>query len=326
MAGLPNVRLDTRDLRLALAITDSGSVTRAGHQLHLTQSAVSHQLADLERRLGGQLFERSGRRMIPTRLGEHLATRARTTLAELESMERDLVGLAQGRVAVLKLTTECYTVYHWLPPVLTEFRKRHPSVEVRLVPEATTRSARSLVAGDVDLCIAMSRVRDRRVRSVPLFDDELLLVVSAEHPLATRQSVSPTELRRERFLAYSAPGDNFAFRDMLAPAGVSASQISVLKLTEGIIELVRANMGVAILARWAVSPYLEGGTLRAVRIDHPTARRTWYAATRVNASGVDYLTDFVGFLRKSVDSPPRGKPAFSLIRSLSRHAPKRRTG
>ena len=319
------IRLEVRDLRLVSAISDVGNLTRAGQQLHLTQSALSHQLSDLEQRVGGKLFERSGRRLIPTRLGELLCARAKITLAQLREVESDLAEMANGREATMRIATECYTCYHWLPPVLDAFRARHPAIDVRIVPGATSNPVRALIAGAIDLCIVNSRVRDRRVRSTPLFDDELVLVVSARHALAARRDVEATELRNERFLLYSGPDDSHTFRDILAPAGVSPTQLSTLQLTEAIVELVKANMGVTVLARWAVTPYLESNALRAIPINHAAVRRTWQAVTRGNQSPPDYLTDFVGFLSSSISAPPRSRPEFSLIRSVSKLSAQRRS-
>src|SRR3954447_15952978 len=98
------MRLEIRDFRLVVAISELGNLTRAGQHLNLTQSALSHQLADLEQRVGGKLFERSGRRLIPTRLGEHLSSKAKVTLEQLREVERDLENMAKGREATLRIT------------------------------------------------------------------------------------------------------------------------------------------------------------------------------------------------------------------------------
>jgi LysR family transcriptional regulator, regulator for metE and metH len=315
-SNTPPVRLETRDLRLVTAITECGSLTKAGQQLHLTQSALSHQLADLERRLGGKLFERSGRRLIATRLGEHFSANARPTLHQLQELERHLVQMANGREATLRLATECYTCYHWLPPVLGAFRRQHSAVEVRIVPDATPRPFAALLNGEVDLCIVNSPRRNRRIRTTPLFEDELVLVASTDNPLAERKVIEPVDLRDQSFLMYSPPEHNFAFRDILAPAGVSPSQLSSLKLTEAIIELVRANTGVSLLARWAIAPYLDSGTLVARPINHPAARRSWQAATCAARPLSEVLSDFILFLKRSISAPPRGKPEFSTIRTM----------
>jgi LysR family transcriptional regulator for metE and metH len=301
------MRLELRDFRLVAAIADTGNLTRAGEHLHLTQPALSRQLADLERRVGSALFERSGRRMVPTRLGEHLLGRARLTLDQMREVETDLTQMVGGREIALRIATECYTVYHWLPAVLASYRDDHPTVDVQVVAQSSKEPIPALIAGALDLCIISSETRDRRVMTTRLFDDELVAVVSAQHALAERRTVKPEQLARERFLLYTPPEENVAYRSILAPAGVTPRQLSVIQLTEAIVELVRANLGVSILARWAIEPYLGAGDLRVIRIAHPAVRRTWKAAIRSQRDVPAYLSDFVRFMRRSIRLPDRAQ-------------------
>jgi LysR family transcriptional regulator for metE and metH len=312
------MRLEIRDFRLVVAITELGTLTRAGHQLNLTQSALSHQLADLERRLDASLFERSGRKMIPTRLGARLASHGKELLQRIGDVERELFDAAARREAVLRIATECYTCYHWLPPVLHEFRQLHPAVDVEVVPSATARPLAALIAGKIDLSIVSTVSRDRRVTFTPLFDDELLLITSPEHRLAGRRSVDPAELRRERVLLYSKPDESTVYRRVLAPAGVSPRQVTPIQLTEAMIELVRSSMGVAILARWAVQRDLDAGGLCASSLGSDGVRRRWRAATRAAGTTPSYLAAFVEFLRRVISHPPRSAPQFTMLRSVTR--------
>src|SRR5688500_16393016 len=118
--------LETRHLKLVHEIAEQGGVTRASKRLFLTQSAVSHQLLELERRLGTALFHRAGKRMVPTAAGQRVLTSARSTLEELERLEEELRRIAQGQEAVIRIATECYTCYHWLPSLLAKFHDRFP--------------------------------------------------------------------------------------------------------------------------------------------------------------------------------------------------------
>ncbi|HJU72303.1 MAG TPA: LysR family transcriptional regulator [Gemmatimonadaceae bacterium] len=311
------MRLELRDLRLSVAMGQFKTLTQAAEHLNLTPSALSHQLADLERRLGAQLFERSGRRLIATQLGELLCTNARKALAGVEEVERVLGEATRGRDSWLRIAADCYTSFAWLPPVMDSFSAAHPSVEVRIIPEATSDAFGALVRGAIDLSIMSMPVHDRRVRTVRLVDDELVLVVSSRHRLAKHASVDPDELRAERFLAYSPPESNNAFQQILMPAGMSPKQVTVLQLTEALLEATRANMGVTILARWALRPHLERGGLKAVRINHAAAHRTWTAAVRATRPTPAYVDDFIRFLSMTMAAPPRDRPEFAVVRTLS---------
>src|SRR5688572_4076347 len=225
------VRLEMRDLRLAVAMDELKTLTQAAQRLHLTPSALSHQLADLEGRLGALLFERSGRRLIATHLGQLLCGQARTALAGVEAVERVLAGATMNRQSVLRIAADCYTSFGWLPPVLDAFSAAHAGIEVRIMPEATGHAMEAVLDRAIDLSVMSLPVKNRRVRTVRLVEDQLVLVVSARHRLAKRSAVEPEELRGERFLAYSPPESNQVFRQILMPAGMSPRQVTVLQLT-----------------------------------------------------------------------------------------------
>src|SRR5687767_1088294 len=121
--------LETRELRMLVAIADEGTVTRAAGRLNISQPALSHGLRALERRVGVALFARHARGLVATEAGERLLRTARSVLREIERARADIVGGSMGRGELLRLSTECYTAYHWLPPVFEEFRERCPGVE-----------------------------------------------------------------------------------------------------------------------------------------------------------------------------------------------------
>src|SRR5687768_14214063 len=274
--------VEMRHLRLVATIAEQGSMTAAARVLDLTQPALSHQLRELEARLRSPLFVRTARRMVLTPAGEQLADLARTVIAQVDAFERQA---REGDFAemrgVIRIATECYTAYHWLPAVLRDFRDRWPNVELRVSAEHTSAPIRALRDGALDLALVYTAIDDRRVRLEPLFDDELVLVTAPEHRFAGRDHVTPASLRDERFFVYTSPDpESTIVRDILEPAGVRPSQITRLQLTEAIVELVAAGLGVAVLARWAVAPALRSGAVRATRIGKRGIRRTWFAAAR----------------------------------------------
>src|SRR5262245_12217427 len=142
-------RLEVRHLRLVQAIALEKSVTRAAGRLHLSQSAVSHQLIDLERELAVRLFDRVGKRMVPTSAGARLLDSADRLLRELDGAEREIRALSAESRVPLRVTTSCYTSYNWLPAALAHFSESHPRVEIAVVLEATRRAGEALAADEV---------------------------------------------------------------------------------------------------------------------------------------------------------------------------------
>src|SRR6266436_1002858 len=148
-----NPKLEVRHLKLLVTVAQEGSVTEAGKRLHLTQSALSHQLRDAEEKLGTALFLRLGRKMVLTPAGERLIVCARRVLDELSNTEVQIEGLNGGARGEIRLSTECYTCYHWLPPVLQKFHTKFSKVEVNIVASATSDPAAALLEGKLDVAI-----------------------------------------------------------------------------------------------------------------------------------------------------------------------------
>ena len=284
--------LEIRHLRLVQTVATLGSLTAAAGQLNLTQSALSHQLRDIEDRLGTALFLRRNRRMIATPAGQRLIESAALVLSELERTEADVRDIAQNRQGLLRVAMECYTCYHWLPAVLQEFHRTSPGVEVRIEVEATTNPLAALLAGTLDLAIMTSTVHDRRLAASPLFRDEMLVVVPATHPLARRPFVRPAELSGETLFMYASRDESYVFEKLLRPAGAQPIWRQV-QLTEAILEMVKAGLGATILARWVVQPYLQSRGLRGVRLGPRGFLRAWSAVVPRGLARTDYVAEFL---------------------------------
>ena len=314
--------IEVRDLRLLSAIAEQGTITRAGNVLFLTQSALSRQLADLEKRLGVTLFQRHGRRMVLTPAGERLLDAGREILGAVARAEQEAREVAGTAEAVLRFATECYTCYHWLPSTLIEYRKRFPLVEPRIVAGATRRPIQALLKGQLDVAVVSGRVRDRRLAVTPLFADEFVAVVSADHPWVGRDFVTAADFADQDVLLYNLTRtESTLFKEVLDPAGVTPRRVSRIELTEAILELARAGLGVAMLARWAVAPYVQSGELAAISITRGGLHRQWSAATMAHKDEPEYLRAFVDLLARIGEPREAGlgwRPAPAKRRSARR--------
>jgi LysR family transcriptional regulator for metE and metH len=266
-------RLEIKHLRLVQAIAAEGTVTRAAGRLHLSQSAVSHQLIDLEQDLGTRLFDRVGKRMIPTPAGKRVLTAADRLLSELSSLERDLAESGREARLPLRVTTSCFTSYEWLPQALVHFTKAHPRVDINIVIEATRRGMEALVADEVDLAIVSQPPKDPTWAVVPLVTSRFVAVASPNHVAMTRGAtksgvVKWRDLRNTTVLVHDITEDlqsllENAVRDSwLAKSGerlVRPVDLRRIPLTEALVQLARVNGGVVIADEFIVASHFSRG-------------------------------------------------------------------
>jgi LysR family transcriptional regulator for metE and metH len=290
--------LEIRHLQLVKAIAEEGGVTRAGRRLHLTQSALSHQLRDAEERLDVRLFDRIGKRMVLTPAGERLLRSARGVIEEMDRTEQEIRAASRdgGR---LRLTTQCNTVYHWLPSRLRLFHQAHPEVDLEVVAGATADPLPSLLEGGIDLAIVYRFPRDPRLAFRTLFRDEQVVVMKPGHPLARRPFLVAADFASEHLIVYSVPRErNLVFREVLIPAGVTPARVTHIQLTEGIVELVKEGLGISVLAGWTVAAQVQRGELVARPLTSGGRYRQWSAAWRAKPSAPAFLRDFVDILAR----------------------------
>lgn len=290
--------LEVRHLVLVDAVAELGNVTRAAERLHLTQSALSHQLRDIESRLGVALFTRHSRRMALTPEGERVRSAARRILDDLARTEVDVRALHDQGRGLLRMCTQCNTGYHWLSPLLEVFHRKYPGVDIQIVVGATDRPLAALREGEIDLAVITDDpVADRRVRTRPLFADELVALVSPRHRLAGRAWIEPADFGPEHLILYQADRRNsYPFTRILTPAGIEPARISQVPLTEAIVEMIKAGLGIGVLARWAVEPAIKAGTVKALKITRKGVRRQWSAATLSDRPDPAWLPDFLQLL------------------------------
>lgn len=300
------MNLEVRHLQLVEAITDSGSVTKAAERLHVTQSALSHQLREIETRLRTPLFLRVNRRLVLSPAGERLLTSARRVLGELRVVEDDIGRLAANQQGVIRVSTECYTCYRWLPALLKSFHEAWPGIDVEIVPEATRRTIEALHERAIDVGLVHRVPRDRRLRLVPLFEDEMVVVTPQDHRLAAKKWVEAADLAGEHLILHSPVAESF-FAETVLAAGVQPRKFSQVILTEAIVEMVRAGIGISAMPRWTIAREIKSGAVAAIRYGRRGLMRRWQAAMLRTAVVPEPLQEFVDLMKAAelaVQSPP----------------------
>ncbi len=249
---------------------------------------------------------RVGKRLVLTPAGERLLVSARDVLDRLQRTEDDIRQLGQQRGGVIRLSTECYTCYHWLPPLLKAFRRDFPRVDVSIDIEATHHPIERLLAGKLELAIMNSPVSDRRLAVRPLFDDEMVVIASPSHRFARRTHVKLSDIRDETMFIYPPREESLVLQNVLLPAGAAPARVEAVQLTEAITELVKAGLGIAILAGWAVRPLVESKALVARPLTARGLQRRWSAVMPKDLAKVDDISAFVDLMAKN--APSAGLP------------------
>lgn len=290
--------LDLRHYETVVAIVEFTTMTEAAAHLSTTQSALSHRLAEAERRLDTKLFERGrNRRLSPTRDGLALHQAASRALADLARTETSLRAAPATQRTMLRVAVGSYDCYHWFPSFLERIHAALDDIDLELVVVGDAPGP-ALAANDVDIVLAPGSP-EGDLTLTPIFDDELVFVTSPMHRLADHDSVEPEDFADDTYLTYNAkPTPGFEYDRFIRPSGVYPLLVRVVRQTSAISELVAAGAGVSVLSRWALAPMVDTGRLRALRCGDGLTL-PWHAATRPNddrarrvvAELIDHLVD-----------------------------------
>lgn len=291
--------LELRHLRTLIALEEAGSVSRAAERVHLTQSALSHQLRALEEHYGVPMVRRHGQGVRLTEAAQRLAALGRAVNDQILTAERDLARLASRHGGTLRIGLECHTCFDWLMPVMDEFRKHWPDVEVDLVSGFHPRPLGLISSGKADVIIGSEHRPRRGVVHHPLFRFEILAVLPTDHRLRTRRYLKPTDFADETLVTYPVPESRIdLIQRVLKPAGVRPSRRTA-ELTIAILQLVASRRGVAALPNWGIKNYVDYEYVIARRIGKNGLWSDLYAATAEKTAREPYIRDFLDSARRA---------------------------
>jgi LysR family transcriptional regulator for metE and metH len=294
--------MEIRHLRLIKSIVEEGSIAKAIDKLHLTQSALSHQLKEAEYQLGTKIFLRQNKKLILTKAGEKLYHTANDILTKLTDTEKEIKSMVFGEVGEIRISTECYSSYHWLPSVLKQFHLLYPNIELKIVMEATHYPLQKLLNNELDIAIVSDPIKNDNINYTELFQDEMVMIVSENHGWTEKKYVVAEDFEAEHLLIHSLPLETVTvYQLFLAPAKISPRKITPLPLTEASIEMVKADMGVMAMAKWAAQPYLKNNSIRAIKIGRNGLKRKHYIAFIKNKTYPEYFTHFNQFLQTEIN-------------------------
>jgi len=304
------MHIELRHLRTIRAIHQAGGIARAADLLHITQSALSHQIKGLEDQAGVELFVRRSKPLKLSAAGQRLLRVAEKVLPEIEALEGEFGGLRQGSAGRMHIAIECHACFDWLFPVLERFRKAWPEVDVDIRPGLAFDALPALRKEEVDLVVSSDPEDLPGIQFKPLFDYEPVFVASSQHPLAQKPYVEAEDFRGETLITYPVDRSRLdVFTELLTPAKVEPRSIRQVELTAVILLLVASNRGVAVLPDWVVREVRTSSDYVTRPITETGLTKRLYAAIRDDDADKPFVAHLIRLAREIPVRLQRGELA-----------------
>jgi DNA-binding transcriptional LysR family regulator len=268
--------MDLRQLEIIRAIADTGSFTAAGEKLHVSQSAISRQILLLEDELGEPVFHRIGRRIRITPAGESLLQLSHRVFQDLQETVSGISDKRESLSGTMRLVGGMTVCLYVFPALLAEVRKAHPNLDLKVTVGSAERSIAMLRSGAGDLGLITLPVEATDLISVPVLEEELLLITYPAHPLAKRKSITPGDLDKQHFVLFETGSITRRLVEaFFTREGIDPEIIMETENVEIIKAMVRHGLGISIIPWQAAAADVRTGQLFCSRIaGHALVRQT----------------------------------------------------
>lgn len=273
--------METRQLRMFCSIAKHGSLVAAARELYLTPSAVSHGVKALETQLGCRLLDRVGKKVYLNQAGEQLLAQIENPLAAIFSAEDEIKRLAKWGQTRLRIGASASACHYILPKVIKDLKKSFERASIQIESGDTPELVDLIRQNRIDLILGLEPENSSGLEVRPLFGDELLFTFSSSHPWAQAKTIPRSEIARQHFILYQKQSftarlveDYFRSENITPPAVMEIADIEAIK------EMVKLNLGVAILAPWTTVREIKKGSLCMRTLGARTLKRKWAMISR----------------------------------------------
>ncbi|WP_224813902.1 LysR family transcriptional regulator [Hasllibacter sp. MH4015] len=292
------MHIEFRHLRTIKAIHEEGGLAKAADSLHITQSALSHQIKGLEDQAGVELFVRRSKPMRLSAAGMKMLRLAEEVLPRIAALQEDFEGLRAGKAGRLHIAIECHACFDWLLPVLEAFRKTWADVDVDIRPGLQFEALPALIRQDVDLVVSSDPEDLDGVDFTPLFDYEPVFVCAADHPLAAKPFVEAADFADQTLITYPVDRPRLdVFSQLLFPAGVEPKAVRQVELSAVILLLVASGRGVSVLPDWVVRDVGSSQSIVTKSLTEAGITRRLYGASRAEDTAKPFMSHVLKLCR-----------------------------
>lgn len=287
--------IEIRHLKLVCTVAEVGSLKNAAEKLFLSQSALSHQLRELEQYLQTPIFYRLNKQLVFTPAGKVLLDASKEILGKLKSTENTIQQIMDGTKGTLRIMVECYTAYHWLPMLMKEFGQEFPKVDFTIVFDGNQNPVEQLIKGELDIAIMSDYEPENSLVQVErIFDDELKVVLPAHHPLAHKDYLVAEDFEDQHLLVHSLPIESVTLASkVLIPEKINLRKITEVPITDAAVEMVKSHIGITTMPQWIFTAYEDDPAIVGLPVTPEGIKITWFAALLREADRPVYFDAFL---------------------------------
>ncbi len=294
--------MDEHKVRVFCTVAEMKSFSKASVVMSLTQPAVSLQIQSLEEGLGAKLFDRSNGDIILTKPGKILYRYAKEISTLYASADKDFTKFTAPLKGIVKLGASSTLGNYVVPPVITEFKKKFPQINVSLFVDNTKTVIDHLLEGNIEVALVEGDVKKQKLKVEKLISDELVVIMSPSHPWSKKSCISVLELTKEPFLMREeGSGTRQLIERFFMKHGIHPQSIKtpfIMGSTESIKGAVEEGLGISIVSRWATRKERKIGRLKAATIKEDRLVRDFSIVHRKTKELPYPLYNFLECLKK----------------------------
>lgn len=286
--------MELKYFRLIKTIVEEGNIANSSERLFLTQSALSHQLRELEERLGFKVFLRTRNKWQLTPEGTELYQLAKDLFQAIDERFLNIQQIKEGSKGIIKLSTECQSFFHGLPAFVQKMAILYPEIQIDLIIGTTHQTISKILSGEIDIAIVTTKPAADSLASIEIFEDEIFVAMHKEHLLSEHPHLDASHFSDIHLIINSFPLESVSvYEHFLRPNKITPIKISAIPFTEVSLEMVSANMGVMCLPKWGLNAFNVPADLVFKRIGKHGLKRTHYLVVKEEKRNKKYMNDFI---------------------------------
>jgi len=286
--------MELKYFRLIKTIAEEGSLANSSERLFLTQSALSHQLRDLEERLGFKVFLRSRNKWKLTDEGTELYNLANKLFSSIDESFSTIKNIKEGSKGSIRLSAECQSFFHTIPQFIQKMGILYPEIDISLTMGATHQTISQVLSDEIDIAIVTSKPASEELLSIKVFEDEIFAVMHKENQFHNLDYLEASHFSDTHLLINSFPLDGVSvYKHFLKPNNTTPLKISAIPFTEITLSMIECNMGIMCAPKWQLKSFKLSEEIIFKRIGKNGLKRTHFLVVKAINSNKKYIHDFI---------------------------------